>query len=306
MTHDDRREAGRMQVVIAGASGFLGRHLTEHLARRGHEVVGLTRGSAGPGESTWNPAVGQVDRSLVQGADVVVNLAGTSIAGNPHSRRWQREVMDSRLSTTGLLARTVAEADRAPAFIAGGGISFYGDQGSTPLTEESPSVGDALLTRVARAWEAAADPARQAGARVAVLRTAPVLDRTSSPLRQLRLLFSLGLGARISTGEQFFPVMSLRDWVAAAGFLIESAHLQGPFNMCCPQTPTNAEFTDALARAVRRPHFLVAPAPVLRAAAGPMAPELLGSLNAQPQALERAGFDFEDEGVSEVLAAALA
>lgn len=295
-----------MQVVIAGASGFLGRHLTEHLTRRGHEVVGLTRGRSGPAMSTWDPAAGRIDTALVQGADVVVNMAGTSVAGNPHSRSWQRDVMASRLSSTGLLARTVADATHPPAFIAGGGISYYGDQGATPLTEDSPSVGDALLTRVTRAWEAAADPAREAGARVCVLRTAPVLDRAAPPLRQLRLLFSLGLGARIGTGRQFFPVMSLRDWVAAAGLLIESAELSGPFNMCCPQTPTNAEFTDALAQAVQRPRWLIVPSPALRLAAGPMAPELLGSLNTRPEALERAGFDFEDDNVSRVLAAGLA
>lgn len=295
-----------MRVVIAGASGFLGRHLSDHLRVHGHEVVGLTRRCAGQHESEWDPAAGRVDVDLVQRADAVINLAGASIAGNPHSSAWEREVMDSRVSTTRLLSDTIAGAERPPALLAGSGISFYGDHGARPLTEDSDSVGDALLTRVTRAWEAATTSAREAGARVCVLRTAPVLDRSSSPLKTLRRLFSLGLGARIGTGQQHFPVISLRDWVSATAFLLESRDVSGPFNLCCPQTPTNAEFTKALARAVHRPAVLVAPAPVMRLAAGAMAPEILGSLNARPAALERAGYDFEDEDVSEVLAAALA
>lgn len=295
-----------MRVVISGASGFLGRHLTDHLRVHGHDVVGLTRGSAGEHESQWDPAAGRVDVDLVQGADAVINLAGASIAGNPHSSSWEHEVMNSRVSSTRLLADTIAGAERPPAFLAGSGISIYGDHGPRPLTEDSESVGDALLTRVTRAWEAATTPAREAGARVCLLRTAPVLDRSSAPLKQLRRLFSLGLGARLGAGEQHFPIISLRDWVSATAFILESRDLSGPFNLCCPDTPTNAEFTKALARAVRRPAVLVAPTPVLRVAAGAMAPEILGSVNARPVALERAGYDFEDEDVSDVLAAALA
>ena len=137
------------------------------------------------------------------------------------------------------------------------------------------------------------------------LRTAPVMDRTSPPLKQLRLLFQAGGGARLGSGEQFMPMISLRDWVGAVSYLIESRDVSGAFNLCCPHTPTNAEFTKALASALHRKAFLAVPAPLMRVAAGDLAPELLGSVNARPAALERAGYDFEDEDVREVLAAAL-
>ncbi|QBX56792.1 TIGR01777 family protein [Nocardioides seonyuensis] len=296
-----------MRVLIAGASGFLGTHLSEHLRVHGHEVVHLVRRPAeSPQESQWDPAAGRVQPSVVEDADAVVNLAGASIAGNPHSKRWAREVRDSRVDTTALLAQTIAACERPPAFLAGNGISYYGDHGAYELTEDSESLGDALLTRVTRDWEAATEPARDAGARVCVLRTAPVMDRGSSPLRQLRLLFSLGLGARLGDGEQYMPMISLRDWVGAVAFLLESHDLSGPFNLCCPQTPTNSEFTRALASALRRPAMLAAPTAVLRPALGRMAPEILGSVRVRPAALERAGYDFEDEDVDDVLAAALA
>ena len=118
---------------------------------------------------------------VVGSADAVVNLAGASIAGNPHSKKWAQEVRESRVSTTDLLARTIAAAERPPAFIAGNGVGWYGDHGNAPVTEDSDSLGDSFLTRVTREWAAATDPAREAGARVCVLRTAPVWTATSPP-----------------------------------------------------------------------------------------------------------------------------
>ncbi|MCW2737636.1 TIGR01777 family oxidoreductase [Nocardioides sp.] len=296
-----------MRVVIAGASGFLGTHLTAHLRQHGHEVTALVRREpTSARESQWDPRAGQVDADLVGRSDVVINLAGASIAGNPHSKKWAEEVMESRVSTTCLLSRTIAASERPPAFLAGNGISWYGDHDAAPVTEESESIGDAFLTRVARAWESAADDARAAGARVCVLRTAPVMDRTSPPLKQLRLLFQLGGGARLGSGEQYMPMISLRDWIGAVSYLAESRDVSGAFNLCCPTPPTNAEFTRALSAALHRKAFLAVPSALLKPAAGDLAPELLGSINARPTALERAGYDFEDEDVREVLAAALA
>ena len=296
-----------MRVVIAGASGFLGTHLSEHLRVHGHKVTALVRREpTSPHESRWDPRAGVIDAAVVARADAVVNLAGASIAGNPHSRRWTTEVLESRVATTRLLATTIAASERPPAFLAGNGIGWYGDHGEAVVTEDSDSLGDAFLTGVTRQWAAATDAAREAGARVCVLRTAPVMDRTSPPLKQLRLLFKAGGGARLGSGRQYMPMVSLRDWVGAVSYLLESRDVSGAFNLCCPRTPTNAEFTQALAAAVHRKAFLAVPTALMRVAAGDLAPELLGSVNARPAALERAGYDFEDEDVREVLAAALA
>lgn len=296
-----------MRVVIAGATGFLGTHLSEHLRVHGHEVTALVRSEpTSAHQSHWDPSTGCVDADLVARADAVVNLAGASLVGNPHSKKWADRVMESRVSTTGLLARTIATAERPPAFLAGNGISWYGDHGAAPVTEDSDSTGDAFLTRVSREWEAATVAAREAGARVCLLRTAPVMDRTSTPLKQLCLLFRAGGGARLGSGEQYMPMISLRDWIGAVSYLIESRDVSGAFNLCCPRTPTNADFTRALAEAVHRKAFLAVPSAVMKAAAGDLAPEVLGSINSRPAALERAGYDFEDEDVREVLAAALA
>lgn len=296
-----------MQIVIAGASGFLGSHLGEHFRGEGHAVTRLVRRAPTvPGESQWDPYAGTLDPAVIAAADVVVNVAGTPTAGNPHSQKWARELEESRVTTTRVLAAAIAQSERKPAFLAGNGISYYGDHGDEVVTEESDSRGDALLTRVTRVWQAAADPAVDAGARVCILRTSPVMDRQSAPLKQMQLAFRLGLGTRLGDGRQYFPMVSLRDWVGGVAFLAAHDTASGPFNLICPQTPTNREFTDALASAVGRRAFLAVPKAALKLGAGQMAPELLGSVNGRPAALEKAGYTFHDDDVTAVLRSALA
>jgi uncharacterized protein len=294
-------------IVIAGASGFLGRHLNEELVGRGHAVVALTRRpTSAPDESTWDPYAGVYDRAVIESADVVVNLAGAPTIGNPHSKRWARELVRSRVTTTRVLAEAIASSERRPAFVAGNAIAWYGDHGDEVVTEASDSRGDSLMTGLTREWQDATIPAADAGARVCVLRTSPVMDRTAAPLKQLRLLFRAGLGGRLGSGEQRMAMISLRDWVGAATYLVEHDEVSGPVNLCCPVTPTNAEFTEALARAVGRRALLPAPAAAIRVAAGPVAGEVLGSINLRPAVLEEAGYSFRDRTVHEVVRAGLA
>ena len=291
-----------MQVVIAGASGFLGSALTDVLVERGHSVVALVRRSASsPDESSWDPYAGSYDREVIDAADVVVNLAGSPTAGNPHSAKWARELRESRVTTTATLATAIAGSEKKPAFLAGNGISFYGDRGDEVLTEDSDSRGDALLTTVTRDWQAAADPAVEAGARVCILRTSPVMDRRSEPLKQLRVLFKLGLGGKLGSGHNYMPMLSLRDWVGGVVHLAEDDSVSGPVNLICPQPPTNAEFTAELAAQLSRPSFAKVPGALIKVGAGRMADEILGSVNARPAALEAAGYRFQDRDVAAVL-----
>ncbi|WP_028473548.1 TIGR01777 family oxidoreductase [Nocardioides alkalitolerans] len=299
-----------MHVVVAGSSGFLGQALVRELRARDHRVTRLVRSASDePDTSVWAPYDGTVDAALVGSADVVVNLAGSPTMGNPHSKKWATELRRSRITTTALLARTIADAERSPAFLAGNGISFYGDHrdaGDPVLTESADSRGDALLTDVTREWQDAAQAAVDAGARVCFLRTAPVLDRASAPLNLLLPLFRLGGAAKLGDGRQHFPVISLRDWVGGVAHLAEHDTALGAFNLCCPEVPTNAEFTKVLAELVRRPAFLRVPSPLIRFGAGRMAPEVLGSLRTRPEALEQAGYLFHDHDIRDVLTTALA
>jgi uncharacterized protein (TIGR01777 family) len=295
-----------MHVVLAGSSGFLGEHLAASLVGSGHQVTGLVRREAHrDDESRWDPYSDRVDRDLIAGADAVVNLAGSPTIGNPHSSSWARRLRESRVTTTDCLARAIADSGSRPAFYAGNAIGWYGDHGDELVTEKSESRGDSFMTGVCRDWAAATLPAAAAGARVVRLHTAPVLDRRAAPLKQMIPVFRLGLGARIGDGRQYFPIISLRDWVAAATHLVTDDAASGPYNLSSPVPPTNAEFTNALAQALGRRAHLAAPARILAVAGGRLAPELLGSQRVEPAALLAAGFTFHDEDVRAVLAAAL-
>ena len=230
----------RLRIVVAGSSGFLGTHLTDELVRRGHAVTALIRRpTSAPDESSWDPYAGTIDSAVIEAADVVVNLAGSPTLGNPHSKKWARNLRESRVTTTRVLAEAIAASDRKPAFLAGNAIAWYGDHGDEVLTEESESRGDSFMTQVTREWQDAAGPAVDAGARVCFLRTSPLMDRRSAPLKQLRLLTKLGLATRLGDGQQRMAMISLRDWLGGVSHLAEHDSVSGPVNLCCPETPTN-------------------------------------------------------------------
>jgi uncharacterized protein (TIGR01777 family) len=296
-----------VRFVVAGSSGFLGSPLVPHLRARDHEVVRLVRREAtADDESSWDPYAGRVDSGLIRSADVVVNLAAASNLGNPYSRRWARALLDSRVTTTRVLAEEVARAESPPAYLVNVGAGIYGDHGEAVVTEESPDRGgDALLARVVRAWEAAAAPAFEAGARVCVLRTAAILHPKNVPVQQLVPLFRLYLGGRVGRGRQYFPVTSLDEWLSAATWLAENDVPAGPYNVCCPVTPRHREFVDALATQLNRPAPFVLPPALLKLAMGPLGPEVMNSTNLKPAALTREGYSFLDADVDDVVASAL-
>lgn len=295
-----------MRYLVAGSSGFLGTQLHQRLESDGHSVTSLVRRAPKAGEVRWDPYAAPLGVEVVENHDVVVNLAGSPLLGNPHSKKWANQLLESRVVTTRVLAEAIAASSNKPAFLAGNGISFYGDHGDEPVTEASESRGDALLSRVSRQWEAAADPAVQAGARVVVLRTSPVYDRRSQPLGMLRLLFKAGLGGPLGDGRQYSPMISARDWVDAVAHLGDHTDASGPFNLCSERTPTNAEFTEELDRLVHRPAFVRAPAFVLKPVGGDLGDLVLDSINATPAALLASGYTFGDPDVGAVLREGLA
>jgi uncharacterized protein len=295
-----------VRYVLAGASGFLGTALRVRLAEEGHDVVRLVRRPVqSASESTWDPYAGQVDADLVRSADVVVNLAGASLARWPWTPAYRQQILDSRLRTTGTLATAIAEAASPPAFIVAAGVARYGsDRGDEILTEDS-SDGTGFLPEVVRKWEAAADPARATGARVCHLRTGVVIHRGGGALRYMRPVFWLGLGGRVGSGAQYFPVISRPDWLSAVTFLAGRDDCVGAYNLVGPTPATNLEFTRALAAAMRRPSFMLAPTFAMRGVLGEVADELVGSRRVLPERLVEAGFRHEHRDVDAIVESGL-
>jgi uncharacterized protein (TIGR01777 family) len=295
-----------VRIVLAGGSGFLGTAWREHLARAGHEVVRLTRREAtAADESRWDPYAGRLDQDLVESADVVANLAGASLAHWPWTKSYRRTFTDSRVVTTRTLAEAVARSQRKPALLAQSGIAGYGDRGDLALTEEAPTDAYTFMGGVTRAWEAAAGPASDAGARVVTMRTAVVLDRRSDVLRLLVPVFKAGLGGPIGSGSQYLSTISLTDWLRAATHLASRDVSVGAYNLSAPHPATNAEFGKTLGRMLHRPSVVPVPALAVRTVAGTVASEVLNSTRVEPARLLEEGFSFEHPTLEAQLAAAL-
>lgn len=296
-----------MHFLVAGASGFLGRALTSQLTAQGHDVIRLTRkDTTTPGTASWDPAQGRLDIELVSWADVVVNLAGTPL----YRLRWtdeaRREFVESRTGTTRLLAETIARSPRRPALLAQSGVAGYGSRGDEVITEETPFDADTFMGEVCRLWEAAARPAADAGARVVHLRTAPVLDRSGGVFRVMLPAFRAGIAGPIGKGEQYFPIISLTDWVGATGFLARNESTSGAYNLTGPDPVTNREFTKELGRAVHRPTVLPVPPFAAKKAAGPVGTEVVASQRVEPRRLLQDGYAFAHLDVRSIIADALA
>ena len=281
-----------MKVVVSGASGLIGSALVPALRAREHEVLRLVRREpSGADEIRWNPAAGELDTTRLAGVGAIVNLSGENLG-----KRWtdarKRAIMDSRVQSTELLARTAAALDPRPSvLVVASAVGFYGDRGDEILTEES-SGGSGFLADVVSAWEKAADPAREAGIRVVHLRQGIVLSKDGGALKPMLLPFKLGAGGRVGSGKQWWSWIGLDDLVAAYGQALES-DLAGAVNATAPKPATNEQFTKALGSVLHRPTVLPVPAFAARALFGEMGDAmLLGGQRVLPARLVEAGFDF--------------
>lgn len=291
-----------MRVAITGSNGLIGSALAERLERGGHTVVRIVRNAPGAGEVSWDPLAGRLDAGKLEGVDAVVHLAGVGIADKRWTEAHRARVLQSRLAGTSLMARTVAAMAPAPALLSASAIGFYGDRGSQRLGEAS-GPGQGFLADVCVQWEQATGPADAAGVRVLHLRTGIVLTPEGGALKKQLPLFRAGVAGKLGSGEQFLSWISLDDEVGAIEFLLTDSTLRGPVNLTAPGAVTNAEFTRALGRAVRRPAVIPVPAFALRAVMGTqMADEmLLSGANVAPLALEEAGYRFAHPTLADAL-----
>ncbi len=295
-----------MRIIVAGGSGFLGTALRRQLSSAGHDVSRLVRSPArSPDEIPWDPASGELDPAALDGADTVVNLGGAVIAHWPWTDSYKQQILNSRVQTTGTLASAIAQVAERPALVNASGINYYGDGGEHQVDETSPA-GSGFLADVSRRWEEATEPAAEAGARVVVMRTAVVLDQSGGALKTIAVPFRLGLGGNLGDGRQFFPTISLADYLDAATRLITDNALRGPFNLVGPVPATNADFTAAIGRRLHRPTLVRVPRFALNAVAGELSTLVFTSVKAVPRRLLETGFTFRHPTVDEQVKAAFA
>lgn len=298
-----------MKWLLAGASGFLGTALRVRLAEQGHEVVRLVRREpASAAEYSWDPDAFEMNTDALAGVDAVVNLCGVGVASWPWTPERRKLLLSSRVNPSRTLAAALADvaaAGPAPVLIQAGGIAYYGtERTAVPHTEESP-VGSDFLAQLVRDWEQAADPAAEAGVRVVLLRTSPVLDRSGGSFRLMKLAWSVGGGAVLGPGEQRMPMITLEDYLRFVLWAAATPTVEGPYNLTIPEPTTNAEFSDVLAEELRRPRFLRAPAGLLRLPLGELAEQLVGDVNVVPRRSLEQGFTYTAPNVRATVRAAL-
>jgi uncharacterized protein (TIGR01777 family) len=292
-----------MHIVAAGVSGFLGTRLTSALSAAGHQVTRLVRSEPiGPDESLWNPHSGDLDSSVFDGADAVVNLCGVGVGDHRWTHEYKHLIVSSRVNPTRLLAAECARLG-VPVLINASGVGYYGPHGMEIVTEDSPA-GDTFLADVCVQWEAATLPARQADVRVVSLRTGLVLGKDGGLLPKLTLLTRLMLGGTLGSGKQYFPWISITDEINAMIHLL-TAPVHGPVNLTGPYPVTNEQFTKELGKALGRPAPWVVPGIALKVVLGEFADEVLAGQRALPIKLHESGYEFTHRTLTDALAAEL-
>ena len=298
-----------MRVLIGGGSGFLGQALARELITHRHLVHTLVRRPArSETELEWHPERGELDPELLRSYDAVVGLSGAGIGDRRWTADYKRELLDSRLQPTGTLASALAQLpadDRPSCWLNASAIGYYGDRGDLALPE-SAVAGTGFLADLVVRWEAATEPAAQAGVRVVTLRTGLVLSASGGLLKRLIPLFKLGAGGRLGSGQQFQSWISLADEVAAIRYLLSTDTVSGPVNLTGPDPVRNDEFSSQLGRALHRPALLPAPAFGIRLALGEFADEgALASQRVIPQRLLDSGYQFQHPDLASALAWAI-
>ncbi|OBF25210.1 TIGR01777 family oxidoreductase [Mycobacterium sp. ACS4331] len=303
--HQDagQRLERRLTVAVTGSSGLVGTALCALLSTGGHRVLRLIRGGdLGPDERRWDPDDPAPD--LLDGVDGVVHLAGASIAGR-FTAAHKVAIRDSRIGPTRRLAEVAARASDGPAvFVSASAIGFYGaDRGDEVLSEDS-AAGSGFLAEVVRDWEAATEPAAEAGVRVVRVRTGIVQSARGGTLRLLRPLFSAGLGGRLGDGTQWLSWIGIDDLTDIHYRALFDERLSGPVNAVAPHPVRNAEYTTALARRLHRPALLPVPSFGPRALLGAEGVEQLAqaSQRVQPTVLSTLGHRFRHPRIAEALA----
>jgi uncharacterized protein (TIGR01777 family) len=299
--------AGRanLRILVSGASGFIGTEFVRQLEADGHTVIRLVRAKPKTSnELQWSPSTGTLDPTVLETVDAVVNLSGASTGRVPWTKRWRKQIRDSRIDATRTLAAAITSAAHPPTvFLSGSAIGYYGDRPDEQLTEQSAK-GTGFFPDVVGAWEAAAQAVPN-GTRVVTFRTGVVVGRGGA-FTPLVPLTRAGLGSRFGSGRQDWSWISLYDEAAAIRHLLTST-INGPVNLTAPTSATSDQVTSALARRMRRPYIFRIPAWVVTTLLGDAGRDLLlTSERVAPERLLADGFEFRYETVESAIDAMFA
>ncbi len=293
-----------LTILLSGASGLLGSALIPFFSTGGHRVLTLVRRQPLPdkNEIFWNPSEQSLDLSGIEHIDVVINLNGAPLAEGRWTEKRKQNIIQSRTSSTALLAETIAKRDQKPDFFfTASAIGYYGDCGPKEITEKSDA-GNLFISDVCSQWENAAEKAANAGIRTVFGRIGVVLTASGGALAQMLPAFKAGTGAQISNGSQQMSWISLEDTIGAIWHLILNNKIEGPVNIVAPTPVTNKTFTETLGRVLLRPTWFRIPSILVKLIWGQMGLEiLLAGTKVKPEKLLNTGFEFAHQTLEEAL-----
>ncbi len=292
-----------MNIMIAGGSGFLGQALTQSLLADGHKVFILTRGASVPAGAqavNWDAKITSSWGHLVNEMDVMIHLAGKTLATFPWTAATKQAFHDSRVLPGLALAHAIREASRRPGiFIQQSGINHYGLKGD--VADESTPHGDDFLAQLTVKWEDATKAVEELGVRRIVIRTAPVLGKGEGLMPLMALPVKLFVGGPMGGGKFAVPWIHVNDWVGAVRHLMANENARGVYNLIAPKPTSNADFYRALAFVLHRPYWFPTPAFLLRILLGEMSVLVVEGRFAKPKRLTESGYRFQFEGAREAL-----
>jgi uncharacterized protein (TIGR01777 family) len=285
-----------MKIAVTGSTGLVGSALVSSLLGAGHNVVQLKR------PTDWDPEKRTINASVLSGADAIVHLAGESIASGRWTAARKKQILDSRVTGTKLIAETISRMDRLPqVMVSASAIGYYGNRGDEVLREESPP-GTGFLSEVCKAWEAGTDAASRKGVRVVHLRSGLILSAKGGAMSKMLVPFRLGVGGRIGSGKQYWSWITLDDVCSAIIHCIQATGLHGAVNIVSPSPSRNSEFTRVLGRVLHRPTIFPLPAFAARVVLGEMADDLLlASARVEPAKLVASRFVFRHRDLEPAL-----
>ncbi|USD64579.1 TIGR01777 family oxidoreductase [Vibrio sp. SCSIO 43136] len=295
-----------MRVLLTGGTGFVGKELVKHLA--GNHIVLLSRDTQAAKQQLNHADCGNIEyisdlSSLgdLNDIDAVINLAGEPIADKRWSDSQKEIICQSRWKLTEKLVSLIHASTTPPSiFISGSAVGYYGDQQQHPFDESLHVHQDDFAHYVCAEWEAIAKRA-QSATRVCILRTGVVLGPSGGALAKMLPPYRLGVGGPIGDGKQYMPWIHMQDMVRGIMFLLDTEHAQGDFNFCAPHPVTNKEFSQALAKSLKRPHLFWTPKWVISIMLGEAACLLFDSIRAKPKRLTDLGFTFNYSRVEPAL-----
>lgn len=271
-----------MIAALSGGSGFQGSAVKQLLEEMGYEVVSLSR------KDLYGSAEAMAER--LHGADLVIHLAGAPIIGR-WTKKYQREIFDSRIVTTRIIAEAMRLMDRKPqTFICASAVGIYPNGGT--FTEESQAIAGNFLGEVCAGWEAEAAKAPKE-VRVLNFRFGIVLGKNGGALPKLALPFRFFAGGKLASGNQVMSWVHIKDVLHIFRFAIENKALIGPVNITAPNAVTNKQMTKTIGKILGRPGFFPVPEVALKLVFGKGAIMLTEGQRVIPQKLQHAGYEFK-------------